>query len=306
MAGRTIYGSLWAEPWFVAYSPEAKLLFLYFCTSPLTNPAGMYLAAIGVILADTGLSEAEFLAALAEIDERASYCENVVWVRNWLRIQNHAHSPKFLSAALKTALTGPPRFLRSFLAHNRALLADLAGYPTDTLSIPYPYPTDRVPIPPARVSGSGSGSGSVPDSLRALSNSKPRKPKRVNTLSPEQTAAKQAAIDLYLERLRAHTGAAAPELGGGVLAGVCAKRLRAGDTAADLLAYVDLFFTRYIRPDSAANASHFAKALNTLIAWRLQETPDATEICPAEPNDATAVANQPDAFAGPDGLVATA
>jgi len=141
MPGRTIYSSIWDEPWFHAFGPDGKLLFLYFVTSPLANPSGIYSILPGLIAAHIGLRGVRLDRALDAIRERCLYDadDGVVWVKNFLRVQagEVKAGSKFLISALNHALRGPQRFLRDFLEHNRDLLGGLSAYPTDTLSVGY-------------------------------------------------------------------------------------------------------------------------------------------------------------------------
>lgn len=202
MAGRTIYSSIWDEPWFHTFTPDAKLLFLYFVTSPLANPSGIYSILPGLIAAHTGLRGVRLDRALDGITERCCYDpdDGVVWVKNFLRVQagEVKAGSKFLISALNHALRGPKRFLRDFLEHNRDLLGGLPAYPTDTLSVGYREGIDtpkREGLVPPPLSGSGSvpPSGLVTDP-GSEGGRGGAKPLRVSARSPEQIAADIEAI----------------------------------------------------------------------------------------------------------------
>jgi hypothetical protein len=86
-----------------------------------------------------------------------------------------------------------------------------------------------------------------------------------SSLSEEQQTSRGEVLGHYRNRLSKHTGAAKPEFPEGQAAAFIGRRLRVGDTEADLIATIDLFFDEWIRPEGAGNWGHYQRAFNALI-----------------------------------------
>lgn len=129
---RTIPTELWSQEWFLSLSPQAKCLYLYARTNPRANLAGIYALPRRVMLLETGLTEAQFSAALQQLgDDRLRYENGIIWVID-LRDEELGERPsEKLVACVDKDVKG--------LAHTD-LTRDYRiryGYPIDTVSIPY-------------------------------------------------------------------------------------------------------------------------------------------------------------------------
>jgi hypothetical protein len=78
-----IDNSIWADPEFNALTPAGKLVYLWSFTNPRCNMAGLYKVPLGLVCAETGLTENRVRGAFAELEERRMvfYDGCALWVR---------------------------------------------------------------------------------------------------------------------------------------------------------------------------------------------------------------------------------
>ena len=129
MPERNIDTGFWNDPFVQPLSCEAKLLYLYSWTNVHCNQAGLYEITKVTITRETGLDLARTDSALAELNPKVVYYEdlNLLWVRAFLK--RNARSPQFKTAAAKNLeKLNAPEIIAEFLKYN------------NTLSIPYRYP----------------------------------------------------------------------------------------------------------------------------------------------------------------------
>jgi len=138
MPQRGIETAIWTHLDFCDLAPGDKLLFLYLVTSFRNNSTGMYRVTLRQIAFDTGLPESDVepaLRRLAPMDIEWFPAEQVVWVKHFLRHQNH-NNAKFLVRVAEDlqAMERFPHLLRRYLQSPEAA------------SIPYRCPIDALPI----------------------------------------------------------------------------------------------------------------------------------------------------------------
>lgn len=138
MPQRGIETAIWTHLDFCDLAPGDKLLFLYLVTSFRNNSTGMYRVTLRQIAFDTGLPESEVepaLRRLAPMDIEWFPSEQVVWVKHFLRHQNH-NNAKFLVRVAEDlqSMERFPHLLRRYLQSPEAA------------SIPYRCPIDALPI----------------------------------------------------------------------------------------------------------------------------------------------------------------
>ena len=81
---RVVDTRFWDDSYIAQLSPNAKLLFLYLLTNPLTNCGGVYEIAVKRIVLDTGFTAREVSAQL----DRLESDEKIVRRGNWIGIVN--------------------------------------------------------------------------------------------------------------------------------------------------------------------------------------------------------------------------
>lgn len=81
---RVVDTRFWDDSYIAQLSPNAKLLFLYLLTNPLTNCGGVYEIGVKRIVLDTGFTAREVSAQL----DRLESDEKIVRRGNWIGILN--------------------------------------------------------------------------------------------------------------------------------------------------------------------------------------------------------------------------
>ena len=140
MPQRGIDTAVWSHAEFSRLSAQAKLLFLYCCTSMRGNSAGMYRITRAQIAFDTALPESKVDTLFSEIEGMnvVWYPEReVVWVQHFL--QHQTHSEKYLIAV--------GRALEHDFSHSNTDLVQAFLKLNDRLSIPYSYGIDNLTYP---------------------------------------------------------------------------------------------------------------------------------------------------------------
>lgn len=86
---RYLNTKFWDDRYIRKLSPEAKLLFLYLLTNPLTNIAGIYEIEIERIEFDTKIPAVEILSLLKQFekDGKIMYLDGWVAIKNFIRHQ---------------------------------------------------------------------------------------------------------------------------------------------------------------------------------------------------------------------------
>lgn len=75
--------SIWGDPWFLALSANAKVLYLWAITTTHGNLAGLFMVAEPMVCLETGLSDRDLAAALSELKGKILYRRDTgaLWVR---------------------------------------------------------------------------------------------------------------------------------------------------------------------------------------------------------------------------------
>lgn len=104
---RSVNTAFWADEYIGELDRDAKLLFLYFLTNPLTSIAGVYKITRRVIQFDTGLSgeELDNILAKFEADGKVIYRDGWVVLPNFLK--NQSLNPNQRQAVVKELLDSP-------------------------------------------------------------------------------------------------------------------------------------------------------------------------------------------------------
>lgn len=91
---RYINTKFWDDAYIISLTPNAKLLFLYLLTNPLTNIAGCYEISLRRIHFDTGLSEAIIQSTLDTFKDnnKIFYLDSWIVIKNF--IKNQSLNPK--------------------------------------------------------------------------------------------------------------------------------------------------------------------------------------------------------------------
>ena len=188
MPERTIDTGFWNDRFVQPKSFNAKGFYLYSWTNEHCNQAGFYEITLVTISWETGLDEAQILAALDELYPKVVWYpdKDLLWVRPFVKRQSR--SPKFLIAAGKCLEK----------INDKRLVEDYLQYYRDTynLEIPYRYPIDTLSIPSTRAEDqkdAGSGAGSYSLSLKDKGESEGEK-----TEKPQDP--KLAAISVVYEQ----------------------------------------------------------------------------------------------------------
>jgi hypothetical protein len=148
---RVVDTKTWDDPKVLGLSSDARTVFLYLITSPLSHLSGLYILPTAIALYHTGLSEDRWRRALDTLSighlalfDHATSC---VWVVNMLRYQGSG--PKVVVACVN----------HLGALHNSFLIREfLERYPEVKARVPDRV-WDRVSIGVPSGSGSGSGSG---------------------------------------------------------------------------------------------------------------------------------------------------
>jgi len=132
---RTIDARFWTDPKVKQLSPENKLLFLYFITSPHAHFSGLYYVPTSTISHETGLKTADVLKGIDTLSigylVRIDTISNLIWVVNMFRYQSHSRK---LLKNIGTHLEG---------LHKSPLIGQFLERYSE-LDIPYRYPIDTV------------------------------------------------------------------------------------------------------------------------------------------------------------------
>lgn len=139
---------IWADPWFLAVSPSAKVLYLWGITTTHGNLAGLFVAGDRIIQAETGLDERAFASALQELKGKIHYRQDTgtMWVVGKAKHVRMKTPQVAKSVAKAVKLCPSPDIQQAFLARYgkqawlRRALIDL-GLDTDTeIAFPLPEP----------------------------------------------------------------------------------------------------------------------------------------------------------------------
>jgi len=126
MPSRGIETGIWDHLDFSdSLSSNAKFLFVYLCTTPLGNQAGLFPLSYRQITHHTGLTAEEIPALMAELEVMdVSYDPTArrVWVKKFFRRQ--AHSLTFMAAALHSIEALPGEVQEAFMEYNADILTE--------------------------------------------------------------------------------------------------------------------------------------------------------------------------------------
>ena len=100
--------SIWADPWFQALSPDAKLLYLWAITTDHGNLAGLFVVGPPMIQFETGLTPSRFDKALVELQGKLIVKpeSGVIWVVG--RAKNVRSKTKQIAASIAKAVFDCP------------------------------------------------------------------------------------------------------------------------------------------------------------------------------------------------------
>ena len=140
MSQRYISTSFWDDAWIQDLDSDAKLLYMYLLTSPLTNIAGVYKITSRRISFDTGISRdlAEALLQAFEEEGKAAFVDEYIILPNW---------PKHQKTSSKDTRAGIDRVL-SQLPENIILALKRLKYAYDAIPDVDPKAPYRPPIDP--------------------------------------------------------------------------------------------------------------------------------------------------------------
>ncbi|MZQ75231.1 MAG: DnaD domain protein [Peptoclostridium sp.] len=142
---RQVHTSFWQDGFVLELTPEEKYFYLYLMTNSKTNQCGIYELPKRIIETETGYNRETVDKLLQRFIGygKIRYCEDTreIILLNWNKY-NFINSKKVI-ACMEKELKGikNSEFLRLF---QDGLIE--AGYPVDTVSIPYAYPMDRLGI----------------------------------------------------------------------------------------------------------------------------------------------------------------
>lgn len=126
MPSRGIETGLWDHLDFSdSLSSDAKFLFVYLCTTPLGNQAGLFPLSYRQITHHTGLTAEAIPALMAELEVMDVAYDSTarrVWVKNFFRRQ--AHSLTFMAAALHSIEPLPGEVQDAFMEYNADILTE--------------------------------------------------------------------------------------------------------------------------------------------------------------------------------------
>jgi len=140
---RYVHCAFWKDPFVQKLTPEEKYFYLYLMTNEYTSQCGIYEITRKTMSFDTGYNDETIDKLLKRFTDygKIHFDEenNELMLINWIKY-NTTSSPKVrkcIEGELKTVKTAA--FVNAYLENWKE-----AGYPLDTLSIPYPYGTDTV------------------------------------------------------------------------------------------------------------------------------------------------------------------
>lgn len=103
----------WRDKYIEKLDTSAKLLFLYFLTSPDSNIAGIYQVPISIIAVDTGLK----IEIITKILERFAHDEKILYRDGWVAIKNfskHQSTNPKVQAGIDRELKVVPEELKAW------------------------------------------------------------------------------------------------------------------------------------------------------------------------------------------------
>lgn len=137
---RYISTSFWDDAWIQELDSDAKLLYMYLLTCPLTNIAGVYKITARRIAFDTRLAEELVVALLEDFEAsgKAAHVDEYIILPNW---------PKHQKTSSKDTKAGIDRVLAA-LPESIILSLQRLNYQYDALPTPTPKAPCRPPIGP--------------------------------------------------------------------------------------------------------------------------------------------------------------
>ena len=99
---RPLYTKIWKDPDFLEYTPEQKLLFIYFCTNDSTTDSGIYSISFKTISLETGLQKDNVENALLKNEMKNILYDNsnkYIFIKNF-HIYNKGGNPALLKKAI--------------------------------------------------------------------------------------------------------------------------------------------------------------------------------------------------------------
>lgn len=144
---RQVHSSIWVEQWFEAYSPQAKVVFLYLLTGPDTDAAGFTSQTLARLSFNTGIPRDQLPEILTEVAPKVrSWPEhNTYWVARFARWQGKG--AKWDIAVSKALAERPAWALQAFKAEYpnwHIYDTPSIGYPDN--AIPHAYPINTPSI----------------------------------------------------------------------------------------------------------------------------------------------------------------
>lgn len=112
---RLVNTRFWDDEYVCGLSRDEKLLFLYALTNPLTELCGAYQITLKRIVFDTGMDEAEVLAALRKFEEADKIC----YRDGWMLIKNfgkHQASNPNVNKGVARSLNSCPDWIKQSLS----------------------------------------------------------------------------------------------------------------------------------------------------------------------------------------------
>ena len=157
---RPLYTKIWKDPDFLEYTPEQKLLFIYFCTNDSTTDSGIYSISFKTISLETGLQKDNVENALLKNEMKNILYDNsnkYIFIKNF-HIYNKGGNPALLKKAIANDYkTSKKTFLW------KAFIELYPEFSLDIQTVDQPL-TDSQPLTdcqPYATKGSGSSSGKV-------------------------------------------------------------------------------------------------------------------------------------------------
>jgi len=151
---RPLYTKIWKDPDFLEYTPEQKLLFIYFCTNDSTTDSGIYSISFKTISLETGLQKDNVENALLKNEMKNILYDNsnkYIFIKNF-HIYNKGGNPALLKKAIANDYkTSKKTFLW------KAFIELYPEFSLDIQTVDQPL-TDSQPY---ATKGSGSSSGKV-------------------------------------------------------------------------------------------------------------------------------------------------
>lgn len=128
--------AFWTDPYVVTLPPDARLLFLYLLTNPLTNISGVYEITDRQIAFDTGFSLEVVVSALQrfEADGRLLRRGNWVALRNWIKHQSLSNDVrKGIARQIAAVPKELAEYVRGETVQDRLAPSDTVPTPSDTV-----------------------------------------------------------------------------------------------------------------------------------------------------------------------------